>query len=433
MERGLLDAQMKEFERIGAETEAKAEWQRRESFDNLYEFGDAIKGGYGVFYFQHPSMLNFQDSLKRDYRRENVGRILDLEKVPCNNQITKLLDEVEPGAFRDLFMANIMMLDRERGLDSYRVLDGGVLLALDGVWFFSSQKVHCGHCLHRSKDGETTYFHAMMSTAIVKPSDSVVLPLMPEMIRNEDGKEKQDCERNAVKRWLEEYKSTLKWLKPTFLGDDLYACYPVCKMILDAGFSFIFTCKPSSHPYIKEQTEGAPFQTHEAKEWNGRNHLVHRYKWLNGIESRSDDVFLHVNYIDHEIYNIEKKKVTYHNSWITDKTVNADNVVSLVKCARARWKIENEHNNVLKNRGYNLDHNFGHGEKHASDVYCILNLLAFQIHGIMMLLDDTYKRARERFRRRDEFFAALRFCLSRFPFDSLNQLLEFVMGDAVDD
>jgi hypothetical protein len=42
----------------------------------------------------------------------------------------------------------------------------------------------------------------------------------------------------------------------------------------------------------------------------------------------------------------------------------------------------NEHNNVLKHHGYNLKHNFGHGENHANEVFCLLNLLAFLFNGI---------------------------------------------------
>jgi hypothetical protein len=48
----------------------------------------------------------------------------------------------------------------------------------------------------------------------------VVLPLIPEFIRNEDGKEKQDCEQNAAKRWIERHKERYTALKLTILGDE---------------------------------------------------------------------------------------------------------------------------------------------------------------------------------------------------------------------
>ena len=83
-------------------------------------------------------------------------------------------------------------------MQEYRVLDGGVLIPLDGVWYHSSEAIHCDPCLGQTKNGMTTYYHSMRGTAIVRPGTSVVLPLMPEYIRNEDGNEKQDGERNAA-------------------------------------------------------------------------------------------------------------------------------------------------------------------------------------------------------------------------------------------
>jgi len=118
--------------------------------------------------------------------------------------------------------------------------------------------------------------------------------------------------------------------------------------------------------------------------------------------------------------------VIYKNSWVTNKTVSQDNVVLIVNCARARWKIENEHNNVLKNQGYNLKHNFGHGENHASENYCLLNILAFLFHGILMLSDENYQKARATVGRRTEFFSELRAALKFVRHNDWDGFLLFV-------
>jgi hypothetical protein len=112
--------------------------------------------------------------------------------------------------------------------------------------------------------------------------------------------------------------------------------------------------------------------------WDGQQHLEYRYGWYNGVELREEEPTLLVNYLTMEIWNREKGKVTYRNSWVTDLAIDEKNVVELVECARARCKIENEHNNVLKHHGYHLEHNFGHGQEHACKIYALLNLLAFQ-------------------------------------------------------
>jgi hypothetical protein len=263
---------------------------------------------------------------------------------------------------------------------------------------------------HKNKEGkeETTYYHDVVAFSIAKYDKSVVLPLVPEFIRNEDGSEKQDCERNAFKRYIARRSEQLRALKPIFLGDDLYACHSICHDLEDRGFSFIFTCKDESHPWIAEQVQGAPYETYERREWNGRNHLKHRYQWLKRIENRADTDFMYVNYLKYEIWNEEKEKTEYGNTWITNKDINRENVVEMTKVARTRWKTENEHNNTLKHGGYNLKHNFGHGQEHAAEVFCMLNLFSFLIHGLQDLADEEYKAARATFSSRKEFFGAMR-------------------------
>jgi hypothetical protein len=376
-----------------------------------YTLTDALKCAFAVFFFQHPSVLDFQRKMQEKRRRNNMESIFGIREIPSNPQIKTLLDEIEPDGFGGVFNDSLKAAENRGVLEYYRVLDGGVLLALDGVWYHSSENIHRKRCLHTTKDGVTTWYHTMLAGTIVKPGDTVVLPVMGEPIGNDDGSEKQDCERNAMKRWLGKHAQEYKWLKPTLLGDDLFSNYPICKEIKDNGLSFIFTCKETSHPWLSETVKNSYLAEKTRREWNGRHHVVYRYRWLNGVEIRDSRETMLVNYLYFEIENEGKRKTTYRNSWVTDKTVTEDNVALLVSCARARWKIENEHNNVLKNHGYNLEHNFGHGSDHASEMYCLLNLLAFLYHGILMLADEDYAKARAVAGRRTEFFNYLRAAL----------------------
>lgn len=433
------------FEESGKRVEEKSTWDRRDGYNLTYEIADAIKGAFGIFLFQHMSMLSYQNSLERGNQRKNTENMLNVKEIPCNNQITRLLDCVEPDEFDENFKDCIKMAEEYGVFEQYKVLDGGVLIALDGVWFHSSEKVHCNHCLHITKAGKTTYYHSMTASAVVRPGGEVVIPLMPEMIRNEDKsaeddaqkstqesyeKQKQDCERNAAKRMLQKHGEYYKKLGATLLGDDLYSNHNTCKAILDIGLSFIFTCKDDSHLWIAEQFKYSEPKTYNSTVWTGKYHLEYRYKWVNGIENRADGEKLLVNYIYFEIYNKEKDKIVYKNSWITNKTVTNENICLLVDCARTRWKIENENNNVLKNYGYHLEHNFGHGENHAGEIYCILNLFAFLVHGLMVLCDENFIKARSYFGRRDEFYNALRTFFWAFEFQSWDDFLIFVIKHA---
>jgi len=131
-----------------------------------------------------------------------MGTIFGVKKIPSDTQIRMLLDRIAPDTFGGLFNETLQRADKYKVLDRYRVLDGGVLIALDRVWYHTTQKIHCKRCLHKSKDGVTMYYHTILVGTIVKPGETTVLPVMVEMIRNEDGEEEQDCQRNAMKRWL---------------------------------------------------------------------------------------------------------------------------------------------------------------------------------------------------------------------------------------
>jgi hypothetical protein len=318
-------------------------------------------------------MLDFQRQMKERLRRDNMGSIFGVQEIPSDTQIRTLIDRIEPDMFGGVFNESLLTADEYKVLDSYRVLDGGVLIALDGVWHYSSENIHCKGCPHKTKDGVTTYYHSVLAGTIVKPGETAVLPVMGEMIRNEDGEGKQDCERNAAKRWIRKHAGEYTWLKPTLLGDGLFSNYPLCKGIEEKGFGFIFTCKEETHPWLTETVKNSYLEERTRREWNGRHHLIYRYRWLNRVDIRDDKETLAVNYVYLEIENEEKKKITYKNSWITDKAVSEQNAALIASCGRARWKIENEHNNVLKNHGCNLEHNFGHGEEHASEIFCLLS------------------------------------------------------------
>ena len=423
------------FEKLLASLESKGKTlpdNRNTGHNFRYSISNALKCALGVFFFQHPSMLDFQRHMQEKRHRNNMTSIFGVPEIPSDTQIKTLIDRIDPQSFGGVFNESLLIAEEHKVLERYRVLDGGVLIALDGVWYHSSKNIHCKRCLHKTSNGETTYYHTILAGTIVKPGETVVLPVMGELIGNGDGSEKQDCERNAAKRWLLNHAEEYRWLKPTLLGDDLFSNYPLCKEIVENGYSFIFTCKEESHPWIAETVKNSYLSEKTRREWNGRHHLVYRYRWLDGVDIRDNRETLSVTYVYLEIENEEKGKITYKNSWITNKAVTEENVVLIASCGRARWKIENEHNNVLKNHGYNLEHNFGHGEEHASEMFCLLNLLGFLYHGILGIADEAYQRARLSVGRRTEFFNYLRAALRYALHESWHGFLVFVRGDIPD-
>jgi hypothetical protein len=270
--------------------------------------------------------------------------------------------------------------------------------------------------------------------AIVKPGSGSVIPVMAEAIRNGDGEEKQDCEHEAGKRWLLAHGQEYRWLKATLLGDDLYSDQPFCERVLQAGMSFLFTCKRDSHLWLTETVEGSYLEEKEVRKWSGRVHQVCTYRWINGVPLRDSPDALLVNYLYFQIWNEKTGEVVYRNSWVTDKEIRGEDVEHLAECGRARWKIENEHNNVMKNRGYNLEHNFGHGKDHGCEIFFLLNLLAFQFHTLLGLGDEEYRKARATVGRRDMFFYHLQAAVRYALHETWGEFLLFVRGeDFIDD
>jgi hypothetical protein len=196
---------------------------------------------------------------------------------------------------------------------------------------------------------------------------------------------------------------------------------PICQAVPDVGGHFLFVCKPESHKAIEEFRAGITLDERIDRVRNGKKWIVRRYQWLSGVPLRGDEKAMTVNWLMIEISD-DRGKVTWRNSFITDLGVSRDNVA---ECAagRARWKIENETFNVLKTKGYNLEHNFGHGKQHLATVLAILNLLAFACHTVCELTDRAWPAATRELVTRQSFFQSLRTITTYLVFPSWPDLL----------
>jgi len=235
----------------------------------------------------------------------------------------------------------------------------------------------------------------------------MVVPLMPEFIARQDGAEKQDCERNAAKRWLAAHAARVKALRPVYLGDDLFACQPICEAVLASGADFLLTAKPESHKALYDFMNGATLEEISQARKEGAKKLTYRYRWFSGAPLRDGKDALSVDWVGVTICDA-KGKTTYDGAFVTSLEVSRENVAEIAACARARWKIENESFNVLKNNGYHLEHNFGHGKQNLAMLFAAMNLLAFAMHTVCDCLEGLWVEAREAKRARKRFFEHIR-------------------------
>ena len=399
-----------------------------------YTMADIALSAFAVFFTQCPSFLSFQQNMEKAHGRNNARSLFSVERIPCDNHIRQTLDAVEAGELFGLF-DDLHQAFAETGLlEAMRAVQNTRLIALDATWYFSSQSknIHCQNCsCIEHTTGQITHYHSAITPVIVGPGQSQVVPLRPEFIKPQDGSVKQDCEINAAKRWLAGQAARYSTGNNTLLGDDLYAHQPFCRQVLLHNFHFLFTCKPSSHTHLSGWVEALEpgRDLHLLKlRVKGRSNRWehHQYRWANQVPLTESDDALKVNWCELTVTNAEGT-VLYHNSFITDWEVNAENVLGLIAAGRARWKIENENNNVLKTKGYHLEHNFGHGKKHLSSLLLTMNLLAFAFHTLLEVSDTSYQLVRTAVGARRKFFQHLEALTAYWYFENWERLMDFMM------
>ena len=135
---------------------------------------------------------------------------------------------------------------------------------------------------------------------------------------------------------------------------------------------------------------------------------------------------MEVNWCEISIVREDTGSQIYKNGFITDFEVSDANVEAIVRDGRARWKVENEHNNVLKTKGYHLEHNFGHGSQFLASLLLSFNLLAFLFHTVLDLGDEKYWAIRKVLVRRRTFFRDLEALLRYFPFNTWEEVITFM-------
>jgi len=377
-----------------------------------------------MFYLQDPSLLEFQRRFQDELQSNNLSSVFGVGTIPKDTQLRELIDECSYDPLLEVFTEWLERLRRAKLLEEYRYLEGKYLITIDGSEYFSSESLHCSKCLQsRSREGTIRCYHQILQATIVEPGNRIVLPMAPEFIRNTDGKSKQDCESNAGKRLIKKIRKRHRQLPAIIVGDSLYSKQPFIQLLSRQRFSFILVAKPSDHKSLFEDIEGLR-RGGLLKRWHysDKQGRVHRYEWVNGVALNGNPKSPEINYVEYWI--IKEGKVTLHYSWVTDIEITAENVAQVVKGGRARWKIENEGFNTLKNHGYHLEHNFGHGKENLSEAFFVLNLLAFFAHQIFQKVDGLYQMARDRFSSRIEFWNATRSAFRFFLFESWDHVLE---------
>ena len=420
--------------------ECQAAWadlpdHRKSSPNTKYALSDAVNSAMSMFFMQSQSFLAHHQAMSgKRQGKQNLQTLFEVKETPSDNQIRNLLDPLEPAEFAPQYEWIWQQLSRLGGLKPYQTSLGTRLIALDGMVYHSSTEISCTCCSTRQdRAGKTHYYHATLLPLMVQPGLEHVLTCFPEMITPQDGAEKQDCERNAGKRWLNRWSHLFTPQSITYLGDDLFCNQPFCEAVIAHNQYFIFVCKPDSHVELYRWLAALTPEERTERRWNGKHGEIWHWHWVNQLPLRAGDDALLVNWCDLQITHEASGDVLYHNSWATNHQLQAHRVEEICTFGRTRWKIENEGINVLKRKGYHVEHNFGHGAQYLAQVFLVLNLLAFLLHTAMHLVDDLYQFLRQALHTRVIFFNDMRALCRYHAFPDWDALWLFMIKSLDED
>jgi len=339
------------------------------------------------------------------------------------------LDEQDSQQFQPIYKEIVQRLQRSKQLNKFDLFSHHKICSIDATQYYTSHSIRCKCCLTAHKnnpDKPTRYYHTALQAAIMHPAIKQIIPLGVEPIKNTDGTKKQDCEINAAKRFIPKLRQQYPKMKLIITGDDLFSHQPMITSVLDNHYDYFFVAKEASHKFMTQWLQdNGPLN--ETRETNKKGQTI-VYQWMNDVPLVAGDDAVRVNFF-------QKKTITFNGlgvevrcrveSWVTSFEVTEELVRLFVLGAKTRWKIENECFNTLKNQGYHLTHNYGHGEKNLSFNFYQLTLLAFTLQQIAELCDDTYQACRKMAGSKRSLWEKLRTFVNSFVFESQEQLLHF--------
>jgi len=402
--------------------------------NSTFSLCDALMSGFAVFSLKSPSLLAFEDRRLSD--DPNLQSVYGIENVPSDSQMRAILDPIDPEKLRRPFKEIFSKIQRGKGLEQLAFLDGHYLLSGDGTGFFYSTKLSNPKCLTKNSKKTGPAFHQMFyGAALVHPDFREVIPFPPEFITKQDGATKNDCEREASKRFIDKFRREHPHLPVIMLEDALASNGPHIRELQSHNIRFILGAKEGDHEYLFRkafEAERAGRTTNIYIDDPNDPKKRHNFFFANGLPLNKANPDLKVNLLEYweitldEAGNeiLDKQK---HFSWVTDLEIAQDNVFDMMRAGRARWKIENETFNTLKNQGYHLEHNFGLGKKNLSLVFVMLMMLAFLVDQTQELCCGLYRAARSRFSSKATFFEAIRGKFLDFYLDRMTDVLDAIV------
>lgn len=326
----------------------------------------------------------------------NFTRLFGVRNAPHGDTLNDTFSNLKPQQVQQCVTRLVEILIRKKVLERYRLLDQYYVVAIDGTGIYSFHQRHCKHCLTRTHQGQTTYYHYVLEAKLIT-WDGFSFSLMSEFIDNPQANPtKQDCELNAFHRLAARLKKRFPRLPICLSLDGLFACGPVFLRCRAYHWRFVIVLKEDGLPSVYNEFVGiAKLQPEQKlKERILKPVEIKRnFRWVDGIEYRDSKGREHLlNVIElHETKPESGQPKTTRFMWVTDLTINKGNLRAVAQNAgRDRWKIENQGFNSQKQGGFALEHLYSHDYTSAKVFYFLLQMahLFFQL----MVASNLFKR-----------------------------------------
>lgn len=375
---------------------------------------DTIMSAAAVFGLKFPSLLKFDENRHEAHIRHNLGTLYGVEgQAPCDTQMRTILDPVEPEEIGKGFNTLHRILQRTGALKEYKTM-GALVILLDATGEYSSHNVSCPDCCTRTRsDGTVEHYHQLLAAVIAHPDKKTVLPLAPEPIIKQQNASKNDCELNAAKRLLPKIRALYPKRKIIIAADGLYSNGPFIKSLKELKLDYILVAKEGDHPHLFNEYANSHAVGKTEQYTETESNVKRDFCWTNGLSLNATHSDIKVNLLKFsEIKPNKEKPSTW--TWVTNLNLTRHTAYPIMRVGRCRWKVENETFNTLKNQGYNLEHNYGHGKQHLASVLGMLMMLMFLIDQIQETACSLFQAARHRFHSRTSLWEKLRSFFANF-------------------
>ena len=327
---------------------------------------------------------------------ENINEITKtkVEKIPDAEIYTDVFSRIEEQEIEKFQNRINYKMIRNKIYESKKIM-GKYNVALDGT---RSQKAHqeiSQEWLSQTKDGKTTWYVAMLEMKLV--AKEMAIPLMSEMIKNEDKKRKneseeeierkteeeikQDCEINAAKRLLPKFRKEYPKLPIRIIADSLYPSEELIKLSEKLNLEYIFVLKDKKiRTLTREFLDLASLPEAERKIRETKEEYV-LTMWVNEIDYKG----LKINVIR----EIRKNKKTGKSTiwmWMTNRKITERNVEKIIYCAKQRDYIENQGFKEQKiTSGIDLEHVYSKDIKAIRVIYTIIQIT----HLLLQIIEHS--------------------------------------------